>query len=128
MASESTNIGTHSELRVMTALLANGYEVSKPIAPEVYDLQVHDPRTGEFFRVQVKTARYRERENRLPAYVVDARKGNGDPYTLRDAEYIAGVTPDAVYLIPNKGQIEYWAQPSLIDAKWMRLEEAYQRN
>lgn len=127
MANESTNKGTHSELRVATALLANGYEVSKPFAPEVYDLSARDPRTGEHFRVQVKTARYRERDNRQPAYVIDARKGNGEPYTPEDTEYIAGVTEDAVYLIPNTGQIEYWARPDLIDAKWTKLETAYQR-
>lgn len=127
MASESTNIGTHSELRVMTALLANGYEVSKPIAPEVYDLSVRDPRSGEHFRVQVKTARYRERENRQPAWVIDARKSNGEAYTPDEAEYIAGVTDDGVYLIANTGQTEYWARPDLINEKWTRVGEAYQR-
>ena len=126
MASESTNIGTHSELRVMTALLANGYEVSKPIAPEPYDLTVRDPRSGEHFRVQVKTARVRE--DRDGAIVVTARKSNGQTYTREECDYLAGVTEDAVYLIPNVEQTEYWAKPDLVDAKWTRLTTQFQRN
>lgn len=125
MANESINLGTHSELRVMTALLANGYEVSKPIAPEPYDLTVRDPRNGEHFRVQVKTARVRE--DRGGAIVVIARKGNGQFYTLDECDYLAGVTEDAVYLIPNAEQTEYWATPDSIDERWTRLESAYQR-
>ncbi|MFW5434303.1 group I intron-associated PD-(D/E)XK endonuclease [Paenibacillus apiarius] len=126
MASESTNIGTHSELRVALALLANGYEVSNPIASEVYDLSCRDPRTGEHFTVQVKTARVRE--DRDGAIVVTARKSNGQTYTRAECDYIAGVTEDAVYLIPNAEQTEYWARPDLIDEKWTRLETAYQRS
>lgn len=126
MASESTNIGTHSELRVMLALLANGYEVSQPIASEVYDLSVRNPRNGEHFTVQVKTARVRE--DRDGAIVVTARKSNGQIYTREDCDYLAGVTEDAVYLIPNVEQTEYWAKPDSIDAKWTRLETAYQRS
>lgn len=125
MANESINLGTHSELRVATALLANGYEVSKPIAPEPYDLTVRDPRNGEHFRVQVKTARVRE--DRGGAIVVIARKGNGQFYTLDECDYLAGVTEDAVYLIPNAEQTEYWATPDSIDERWIRLESAYQR-
>ncbi|MCR8843125.1 group I intron-associated PD-(D/E)XK endonuclease [Paenibacillus sp. SC116] len=126
MANESTNIGTHSELRVALALLANGYEVSKPIASEVYDLSVRDPRNGEYFTVQVKTARVRE--DRDGAIVVSARKNNGQIYSRTDCDFLAGVTEDGVYLIPNAEQTEYWAMPDLIDAKWTRLDAKYQRN
>ena len=56
-----------------------------------------------------------------------ARKGNGQFYTLDECDYLAGVTEDAVYLIPNAEQTEYWATPDSIDERWTRLESAYQR-
>lgn len=126
MASEQSNIGVHSELRVMTALLANGYEVSKPIVPEPYDLTVRDPRDGRHFRVQVKTAHIRE--DRGGSIVVTAKKRNGASYTLDECDYIVGVTKDAVYMIENTEQTEYWAMPDLVDAKWRRLGVDFVRN
>lgn len=119
MANENINIGAHSELRAQMALLANGYEVAKPIAPESYDLTVRDPRTGRHFRVQVKTARVRP--DRDGAIVVYAKKSNGEPYTRADCDYLIGVTETGVYLIENRELGEYWATPENIAEKWTVL-------
>ena len=116
MAHESINIGKRSELLAQTALLANGYEVAQPIAPEPYDLVARDPVTGSWATFQVKTVRIREDRG---AAVVVAKRSDGSPYTRQDADYLIGVVGDEVYLIKNTGQSEYWSP--IDDIRWERL-------
>lgn len=111
--------GRYSELLAQTALLAAGYEVSEPIAPEVYDMVARHPQTGEYMRVQVKTARVRE--DREGAIVVYTRKGSGEAYTSDDCDYIIGVNGNDVYMFPCVGHAEYWATPGNVDSKWTLL-------
>lgn len=99
--------------------MANGYEVSEPIAPEVYDVLIRKPDTNEYFRVQVKTARVRE--DRDGAIVVYARKGSGEPYTADDCDLIIGVNGKNVYMFPCVGTSEYWATPANASEKWTLL-------
>jgi hypothetical protein len=119
MAHESQITGMHSELLAQTALLANGFEVSQPIAPEVYDLIVRNPLTNDYSRVQVKTARVRD--DRDGAIVIYARKGNGDPYTPEECDLIVGVNGPDVYMFPCVGNAEYWSTPGNAEAKWTLL-------
>ncbi len=102
-----------------TALLAAGFEVSEPIAPEVYDLTVRNPVTNEYHRVQVKTARVRE--DRDGAIVVYARKSGGEPYSPDDCDFIIGVNGSDVYMFPCSGLAEYWATPGNVERKWTKL-------
>lgn len=118
MAHNSINIGKRSELLAQTALLANGYEVAQPIAPEPYDLVARDPITGSWATFQVKTARVREDRG---AVVVVAKRNDGSPYTPQDADYLIGVIGNDVFLIENTGQGEYWSTPEGIDARWRKL-------
>lgn len=116
MAYNSINIGKRSELLAQTALLANGYEVAQPIAPEAYDLVARDPISGSWATFQVKTARVREDRG---AVVVVAKKGDGSTYKIQDVDYLIGVVGDEVYLIKNTGQSEYWSP--IDDIRWERL-------
>lgn len=116
MAHNSINIGKRSELLAQTALLANGYEVAQPIAPETYDLVARDPITGSWATFQVKTARIREDRG---AAVVVAKRSDGSPYTRQDADYLIGVVGNDVFLIENTGQGEYWT--ALDGIRWKRL-------
>jgi hypothetical protein len=118
-AHETQVTGRYSELLAQTALLAAGYEVSEPIAPEVYDLVTRNPVTGEYMRVQCKTARVRE--DREGAIVVYARKGSGEPYTPEECDAIIGVNGNDVYMFPCAGHSEYWATPGNADTKWTLL-------
>lgn len=118
MAHNSINIGKRSELLAQTALLANGYEVAQPIAPEPYDLVARDPITGSWATFQVKTARVREDRG---AVVVVAKRSDGSPYTKNDADFLIGVVGNDVYVFENTGQGEYWTTPDGIDSRWKRL-------
>ena len=118
MAHNSINIGKRSELLAQTALLANGYEVAQPIAPEPYDLVARDPITGSWATFQVKTARVREDRG---AVVVVAKRSDGSPYTKNDADFLIGVVGSDVYVFENTGQGEYWTTPDGIDSRWKRL-------
>lgn len=119
IAHETQITGRYSELLAQTALLAAGYEVSEPVAPEVYDMIARNPSTGEYLRVQCKTARVRE--DREGAIVVYARKGSGEPYTAADCDAIIGVNGNDVYIFPVAGNAEYWATPGNVGDKWTLL-------
>lgn len=125
IAHETQVTGRHSELLAATALLANGFEVAQPIAPEVYDLLVRNPATNDYSRVQVKTARVRE--DRDGAIVVYARKGNGEAYTPDDCDMIVGVNGGDVYIFPCRGISEYWSNPNSASDKWTLLPTALRR-
>lgn len=120
LAHQSTIKGRNSELVVMTALLANGWEVAEPVAPESYDLVARAPDAADWVRIQVRTANVRrDRDN---AIVVSGRKKDGKPFTPDDCEYIAGVLDDTVYLIECIGQSEYWATSETAQSKWLVLQ------
>jgi len=119
MAHDTQVTGRHSELLAQTALLLAGFEVSEPIAPEVYDIAIRNPVTDEFARVQVKTARVRD--DRDGAIVVYARRGNGEPYTTDDCDMFVGVVGNDVYMFPCTGLAEYWVTPRNIDERWTKL-------
>lgn len=119
MANATTIKGRNSELTVMTALLANGWEVAEPVAPESYDLVARAPDAADWVRIQVRTANVRrDRDN---AIVVSGRKKDGRPFTSEDCEYLAGVLDDTVYLIECTGQTEYWATETTAREKWLVL-------
>lgn len=111
--------GTHSELLAITALLANGWDVAEPIAPRRFDLVALPPGGKRWVQIQVKTAR--QRKDRNGEIVVYAKKNNGEPYTLDEAEYIIGIYENMVYIFPNRGIGEYWVRPELIDKVWTHL-------
>lgn len=125
MAHISQSIGAHSELRAQAALLANGYEIAKPIVPEVYDLVARCPYSGRWLTFQVKTARIRE--DRGGAIVVDAKRANGRVYSRLEADYIIGVVGEDVYLIENRELGEYWVTPENINRRWRRLDPEFYR-
>jgi hypothetical protein len=119
MAHYTINLGTHSELIASAALLAAGYEVSKPIQPESYDLSTRDPETGETKYYQVKTARVREERDGY--IVINARKGKDGIYPKDEVDYIVGVHGEDVYILENREIKEYWVSPHTIDQKWTKL-------
>ncbi|WP_232696138.1 hypothetical protein [Brevibacillus daliensis] len=124
MAHHTNNIGAHSESLAVTALLANGYEVSEPKAPEVYDLVARHPITREWKTYQVKTVRKREDRGYL---VVCGSRNNGEVYTKGDADYLIGVLDGDVYLIENRELSEYWVTPDNINEKWRKLSTVIQK-
>lgn len=119
MASENLAKGVHSQIIAKAALVANGWEVAEPEAPEVYDLVAKCPVTGEWFEFQVKTLRYRE--NRGGALVLPAVRGGNRPYDVDEFDFYLGVAPDnRVYMVENTGKWEYSVVPGSID-RWTEL-------
>ncbi|AWC29103.1 group I intron-associated PD-(D/E)XK endonuclease [Bacillus cytotoxicus] len=119
MAHETTVKGGCSELRVALALLNLGWEVAKPLIPEVYDLVARDPLNKQWYKIQVKTIRVRQ--DRDNALVVRATKGNDQAYTSEDCDYIAGVEGDRVFMFECAGQREYWATKTSASQRWIEL-------
>lgn len=114
MAHQTTITGRVSELTVERGLLDRGWQVSTPSLPEKYDIVVHEPGTPphEFKRVQVKTIKRRyDRKNEMIVYATD---GRGNPYTLEECDFLAGVEGSDFYLIPCRGITEYWSK----DDEW----------
>jgi hypothetical protein len=107
MAHETQVTGAYSELMAEAALLANGYEVARPIAPESYDMVARNPLTNDYQRIQVKTVRVRE--DRGGALVVYARRSNGEAYSADDCDAFIGVNGDDVYMFDNRVKTEYWS-------------------
>ncbi len=96
-----------------------GYEVAKPLVPEVYDFLARDPLNGEVYRVQVKTLRVRaDRDNALVVY---ARKGNGEPYTSDETDYIIGVDGNRAFMFDCTGLTEYWSTEQTAEKRWVKL-------
>lgn len=97
-----------------------GYEVSKPLVDEVYDLLARDPANGEFMRVQVKTLRIRaDRDNALVVY---ARKGNGQAYTTDEVDIIVGVDHTRAFMFECTGLSEYWSTEQSAKKRWITLQ------
>jgi len=119
MAHETTITGGLSEMAATMALIANGWEIAKPVIPEVYDLIGKHSETGECRTFQVKTIN--RRFDRKGEYVISGKKSNGKNYTTKDCDFIVGVHGEAVYLTPCKGYAEYWASESTIDKRWENL-------
>lgn len=97
-----------------------GYEVAKPIVAEVYDYLARDPLNSETYRIQVKTLRIRtDRDNALVVY---ARKGNGQPYTPDEVDYIVGVDGDRAFMFDCEGLTEYWSTEQTAKKRWILLQ------
>jgi len=99
-----------------------GYEVAKPLVPEVYDFLARDPLNGESYRIQVKTLRIRsDRDNALVVY---AKRGDGKPYTKEDVDYIVGVDGNRAFMFECEGHSEYWSTEQTAKKRWILLHEA----
>jgi hypothetical protein len=120
MAHETITKGRHSELLAQTALLANGWNVSEPIAPEAFDLVARAPGSEDWLRIQIKSARVRD--DRDGSIVCYARKNNGKPYDESDCDLFIAVLNSDVYIFPNRNISEYWVTASNITEKWTKLE------
>jgi hypothetical protein len=120
MAHNTITKGRHSELIAETALLANGWSVAEPIAPEPFDLVARAPGSSEWHRIQIKSAR--RRDDRNGEVVINAKKNNGKPYTLDEADYFIGILDGEVYMFENRELSEYWCPAHALGDKWTKLE------
>ena len=123
----TTEKGKHAELLAQTALLANGYTVLEPIAPESFDLAVRNPSTKETLYVQVKTAYLRGSDEDIRRYgdaylVVRGAPASGKPYPPEDVDSFIAVWQGRVFMFPNEGLREYWVKASEAGERW---EEIY---
>ena len=121
MANESTTKGRHAELIAITALLANGWTVMEPTAPDVFDLGITRPGSNKFWRVQVKNARYRVKDGE-GWIVVNGTRSNGENYSENEVDYFIGVHDGVAYMFKNRGLSEYWCKPTELDEKWTKLD------
>lgn len=118
----SNNKGRHAELIAQTALLANGYIVMEPIAPEPFDLAVKRIGEDQTFYVQVKTAYLRDEPRYGGEYiVVRGAKNNGKVYTESEVDYFIAVWQGRAYLFPNREISEYWIRLDDMSSKWTEL-------
>lgn len=120
MAHETQITGAISELTAAKLLMESlGYEVAKPLVPEVYDFLARDPANGKAYRIQVKTLRIRtDRDNALVVY---ARKGNGQAYSRDEVDYIIGVDGNRAFMFECVGQAEYWSTEQSAKKRWVAL-------
>lgn len=121
MAHDTVTKGRHAELIAITALLANGWLVMEPTAPDVFDLGITRPGWKEYKRVQVKSARLRHKEG-TDWVVVTGTKSNGEHYSKDEVDYFIGVHEGVAYMFENRGISEYWAKPTELGDKWTRLD------
>ncbi|WP_141431932.1 hypothetical protein [Bacillus sp. 03113] len=120
MAHETQVTGAISELTAARAMMESlGWEISRPLVPEVYDFLARDPVNGESYRVQVKTLRIRTDRNN--ALVVYAKKGNGKPYTRDEIDLIVGVNGDRAFMFECTGLSEYWSTEQTAKTRWIEL-------
>lgn len=91
-----------------------------------------DPVSGEWKTAQVKTIKLRsDRRNEMVVY---SRKGNGEPYTQPEADYIIGVLgakeseAPRVWMFENTGLSEYWATEASAEKRWVELPLSIQRD
>lgn len=122
MAHQTTVTGAISELTAAKLMMESlGYEVAKPLVPEVYDFLARDPANGQTFRVQVKTLRKRtDRNNEL---VVHARKNNGKPYMPDEVDLIVGVDGERAFMFECEGKSEYWCTEETAKKRWTALNK-----
>jgi hypothetical protein len=123
MAHETQITGAISELTAAKLMMESlGYEVAKPLVPEVYDFLARDPANGQAYRIQVKTLRIRtDRDN---AYVIYAKKGNGKPYTPDEVDLIVGVNGNRAFMFECTGLTEYWSTEQTAKKRWIELKTA----
>lgn len=122
IAYSSNEKGRHAELIAQTALLANGYTVMEPIAPEAFDLAIKRPDGGDTSYVQVKTAMLRDEPRYGGKYlVIRGAKNNGARYTRDEVDYFVAIWQGRAYMFPNSEQSEYWVKPDEIGEKWTEL-------
>ena len=120
MAYQTLVTGAISELVAAKALMEGlGYEVSRPLVPEVYDLLARDPEKNKYLRVQVKTLRIRD--DRDNALVVYARKGNGKAYTRDEVDFIVAVDGNRAFMFECEGLTEYWSTEQSAKTRWVEL-------
>lgn len=120
IAHSTTVTGGVSELIATAALLNAGWQISKPEVPEVYDRIGISP-DGVYVKLQIKTVR--ERNDRKGTPVVYATKGNGEPYTTDDCDYLVGVHGTNVYLMKCRCIGEYWKpERPTGDNEWVLVE------
>lgn len=122
MAHETQITGAISELVAAKLMMESlGYEVAKPLVPEVYDFLARDPINGKAYRIQVKTLRVRtDRDNALVVY---ARKGNGKPYTKDEIDYIVGVDGNRAFMFECENLTEYWSTEQTAKTRWVELNK-----
>jgi hypothetical protein len=122
MAHQTQITGAISELTAAKLMMESlGFEVAKPIVPEVYDFLARDPANGKAHRIQVKTLRVRsDRDNALVVY---AKKGNGQPYTADECDYIIGVDGNRAFMFECVGIGEYWSTERTAKKRWVLLGE-----
>lgn len=120
MAHETITKGRHSELLAQTALLANGWSVCEPIAPEPYDLVARAPGSTEWQRIQIKSAR--TRDDRNGEIVCYTRKNNGKVYDHDDCDLFIAVLNGDVYMFANRNLSEYWVTAANVADRWTKLE------
>lgn len=114
--------GRHAELIAQMALLANGWTVLEPIAPEPFDLAIKRIGDKKTYYVQVKTAFLRDEERYGGEYlVVRGAKNNGDKYTKEEADYFIAIWQGKAYMFPNEEKSENWVRPDHIGDKWTEL-------
>lgn len=112
--------GRYSELLAEAALANAGYTLLVPSSTEPFDLAITKRGSIELKRVQVKTIYPRER-NGIEYYVIQGKRGTGEPYTQEDADYMVGVYGGKVYMTPNRELREYWARAEHAAQKWTEL-------
>ena len=122
----TTEKGKHAELLAQTALLANGYTVLEPIAPESFDLAVRHPTSKETLYVQVKTAYLRDSDEDIKRYgdaylVVKGAPASGRPYLADEVDCFIAVWQGRVFMFPNEGLREYWVKASEVSDKWTEI-------
>jgi hypothetical protein len=120
MSHHTITKGRHSELLAQTALLANGWQVAEPIAPEPYDLVAKAPGSAEWQTIQIKTAR--ARDDRNGEIVCYAKKNNGEVYGRQDCDLFIAVLNGEVYMFENRNLTEYWVSADKVAEKWAKLE------
>lgn len=135
LAHQNEITGTYSELAARLALIANGWTVHTSETNEVYDILAQDPLTGDYARIQCKTIRQRfdRAVNGVAELVVYAKKGNGEPYTKSEADYIVGVLvaegePPRVFIFENRELGEYWSSETRASERWIELSISLNRD
>lgn len=114
--------GRHAELIAQMALLANGWTVLEPIAPEPFDLAIKRIGDKKTYYVQVKTAFLRDEERYCGEWlIVRGTKNNGEKYTKEEADYFVAIWQGKAYMFPNEEKTENWVRPEHIGDKWTEL-------
>lgn len=121
MTLSSTSKGSHAELIVQTAFVAEGHDVLLPVVPTTYDLALTLPGTSELIRVQTKMITKRTRDG-VDYYVIKGRRNTGNPYTLEETDLFAGVYDGKVYVTENRVLSEYWCKVDEAHIRWRVLD------